>query len=181
MHSGGILNSHSAKTEAVNSLLGRLQFLASALIEVVDDKVVHEIGGQDFTLAQLQLLRLVNAKGDHSIGSLASHIGVSSPAISKTVEKLVRRSFLSRVDREHNRRVVHLSLTKKGHRLLSRFDEARQKKFEDIFRDLSVNELHSAAELLQRISARIVDLGVSPDDKILPRAQKPSPPLREEA
>jgi DNA-binding MarR family transcriptional regulator len=160
--------SRTARADAANSLLGKAQFFVSALSEVIDAKVLHEIAGKDLTLYQLQLLRLVSLQRKHSIGGLAAHFGVSSPAVSKAVDRLVKRMYLRRVEGERDRRAVDLSLTAIGRRVLERFDESRTRVIEKLFGQLPVDELQRAAELLQRMTALIVGLGPDPDDH--PRA-----------
>jgi len=146
------------RIDAIKSFLVRAQFFVSALNEVVDARVLHEIAGEDFTVYQLQLLRLVSVKNDQSIGSLAAHLGVSNPAMSKAVERLVQRMFLHRSDTEQDRRRVQLSVTKMGQQILAKFDAAREKRVEEIFSETSDEELCKTAELLQRISARIIEV-----------------------
>ncbi len=151
--------SRSTRTDAVNSLVRRAQFFVSALGEVVDAEVLEAIAGKDFSLYQLQILRLVDLRRNLSIGSLAAHLGVTSAATSKAVDRLVRRLLLHRVEREQDRRAVHLSLTAMGRRTLARFDEARAKRMEKVFGELPVEELRRAAETLQRLTVRIVESG----------------------
>jgi DNA-binding MarR family transcriptional regulator len=160
--------SRSARADAANSLLGKAQFFVSALSEVIDAKVLRDIAGKDLTLYQLQLLRLVSLQRKHSIGGLAAHFGVSSPAVSKAVDRLVKKMYLRRVEGERDRRIVDLSLTAIGRRVLERFDESRTRMIEKLFGRLPVDELQRAAELLQRMTALIVAVGPDPDDP--PRA-----------
>jgi len=149
--------------DAINSFLTRAQFLVSALREVIDARVLHEVAGEQLTQSQLQLLRLVSVKSDHSIGSLANHIGVSNPAVSKAVDRLVQRMFLRRTDREHDRRTIHLSLTTAGRKIMAKFDATKQKRIAELFSGTSEEELYAASEFMLRMSTRVVGFGSSHD------------------
>jgi hypothetical protein len=46
-----------------------------------------------------------------------------------------------------------------GRQTLAKFDAIREEKIEEIFSHASDEELHRAAELLLRVTARVVDLG----------------------
>jgi DNA-binding MarR family transcriptional regulator len=149
------------RREAVNDFLGSAQVFIAALSEALDANVLREIAGKGFTISQLRLLRLVSLRKDHSLGSLAAFLGVSAAAASKAVERLARRMYLRRSEGELDRRFVHLSLTELGRRTLAAFDAARGKRIEEIFVGLSADELHRAGELMQGLSARIVELGLN--------------------
>jgi DNA-binding MarR family transcriptional regulator len=154
-------------TEAVSNFLGSSQIFVTALSEAVDAKLLREITGSGFTLSQLKLLRLVSMAKDHSLGSLAAFLGISAAAASKAVDRLAQRMYLRRSEGERDRRFVHLSLTELGRRTLAAFDAARNERIQAIFAGLSEEELHRSAELLQQLSARIVDSGVEQEEMCL--------------
>jgi DNA-binding MarR family transcriptional regulator len=157
----------TGQSEAVNDFLGSAQVFVSAVSEAVDAKVLAETAGKEFTLSQLKLLRLVSLMEDHSIGDVAAFLGVSNAAASKAVDRLVQRMYLRRAEGERDRRVIHLSLTEAGRRVLHAFDAARAKQIEALFGGLSDEELRQSSDLLQKLSARIVDQGLSPEETCL--------------
>ena len=52
-------------------------------------------------------------------------------------------------------------LDAEGRRTLAAFDAAREKRVAKVFEGLSSDELHRAGELMQQLSARIVELGLT--------------------
>ncbi len=149
---------------AINEFLGSVQVFVAALSEALDGRVLSEVAGKDFTLSQLKLLRLVSGAKDHSVGSLAAFLGVSAAAASKAVDRLAQRMYLRRSEAESDRRYVHLSLTEPGRRILAAFDAARQKRIDEVFAGISSEELRETGELMQRLSARIVEFGLDTGD-----------------
>jgi DNA-binding MarR family transcriptional regulator len=83
---------------------------------------------------------------------VATFLGVSDAAGSKTIDKLVNRKLLQRVESRSDRRVRELSLTPTALRLLSEYELARKQTLADAFRECSQEELHRAVEVLDRVS-----------------------------
>jgi hypothetical protein len=80
---------------------------------------------------------------------------VSSPAASKTVEKLVRRKLLRRSDIRDDRRSSELSLTEQGRRILVAYESTRNRKAADIFSQYSPEVLRETAEVLDHLASGI--------------------------
>ncbi len=64
------------------------------------------------------LRRLVD--GSRNLSELAQELGVSLPTMSKTVSHLSERGWVSRVEAEHDRRMLCLALTPSGRIALGR-------------------------------------------------------------
>ena len=137
------------------------QFLASARVfakavrDVCEAAVLREVVGDKLTFAQLKLLYLVAQTDEVTIGDAATFLGVSSPAASKAVEKLVRRRLLRRNDIQGDRRTSAISLTEASRRLLEAYEAARNQKAVKIFEQFSPEEVQHASVLLDRLAAGI--------------------------
>jgi len=68
--------------------------------------------------AQMGMLMRV-AAGPRTISSLARHLAVSLPTISKSVDMLVRRGWLERWMDKHDRRQTMVQLTPQGRKVLT--------------------------------------------------------------
>lgn len=154
-------------TELINDFLGSAQVFASAMTEVVEQKLLRQVAGNKLTLSQFRLLKLVAETDAHSIGAVASFLGVSSAAASKAVDKLVRRDLLLRTEGEADRRAIQLALTAASRHLLAAYSAVRNRKLTKIFRRFSPETLRSAAEVLDRLSAGIVDHNADPEELCL--------------
>ena len=71
----------------------------------------------DITVEQFHILRHVR-RGIGSVSELATAKNISRPAISQSVEILVKKKFLTRVQSTQDRRYVELALTETGNALL---------------------------------------------------------------
>lgn len=145
---------HSA--ELINDFLGSTQVFASSVNDIVEQDLLHQVGPRQLTFSQFKLLKLVALTDARTIGDVAAFLGVSDPAASKAVDKLVRQGLLVRTEGERDRREIALSLTRSSRRLLGAYDAARNRKLAGVFRDFSPAQLRRTAELLDRLSAGLV-------------------------
>jgi len=150
--------------QLVSDFLGSAQVFATAVTEVVEEKLLREIAGKALTLSQFKLLKLVANTDAHSVGDVAAFLGVSNAAASKAVDKLVRRKQLVRAEGRLDRRAAVLSLTARSRRLLAAYDVARDRKLIEIFRAFSPQELERTTEILDRLSAGLIDHSAKPEE-----------------
>jgi DNA-binding MarR family transcriptional regulator len=152
------------KPTAAKDFLGSAHVFATAVREVMEEKLLHEVAGKQASLPQLKLLTLVASTDRHTIGDVAAFLGVSKAAASQTVEKLVRRKWLRRTVEKTDRRAVRLSLAEPGQRLLAEYESIRNQKLAKVFRGFSDKELHHMSDLLDRVSTEIVNHSAKPEE-----------------
>ncbi len=80
------------------------------------------------------------------MSDVAEGLGISFPAATKTVDRLVRKDLASRVEDPHDRRVVRIRLTDKGKQLVNEVYEERSRRFAAVLERLDT----SARDALQR-------------------------------
>ncbi len=146
-----------AQARAIDDFLGSAHVFASAVSEVIEARLLQEVAGDRITVSQLKLLKLVAMTDAQTIGDVALFLGVSNAAASKAVDKLVRRKLLRRDEGRKDRRVIRLSLTAGSRRVLAAYDRAKQRKLTGLFHEFSEDELRRTADLLDRLSADLVD------------------------
>lgn len=149
--------------ELTRDFLSSARVFAQAVRDVCEAAVLREVVGDKLTVSQLKLLYLIAQADGVSIGDVAIFLGVSSPAASNTVEKLVRRRLLRRHDFQRDRRTSQLSLTESGHRLLDAYETARNQKAAEVFQQFSAVELLNTARLLDYLAAGIAGQGRNQD------------------
>jgi len=145
-----------AAADLTRTFLSSARVFAQAVRDVFEAAVLREVAGDKLTFAQLKLLYLVAQTDAVTIGDAAAFLGVSSPAASKTVEKLVRRRLLRRSDIQGDRRTSQLALTETSRRLLETYEAARNEKAAEMFSQFSAEELRHTSEVLDRLAAGIV-------------------------
>lgn len=82
-------------------------------------QVMIEEAGIDIPAAYHPMLAALDRLGPLSVGELAQAVGVSQPAVSRTVEQLVRDGLVAAEPTGEDRRVRPISLTKQGVQLVA--------------------------------------------------------------
>jgi DNA-binding MarR family transcriptional regulator len=150
--------------DLIQEFLGSAHIFSLAVKNVVEERLLSQVAGKRLTFGQFKLLRLVTLSEAQGIRDVATFLGVSNAAASKAVDKLVRRRFLRRAGSATDRRTIQLSLTEQGRRVVAAYDEARKKKVAAIFREFRPERLRRTADLLDRLSAHLVDHGAKPEE-----------------
>lgn len=147
----------SDQLRAIDGLLGSAHVFASAVSDVIEARLLREVAGDRVSVSQIKLLTLVAVKDFHSVSDVALFLGVSNAAASKAVDKLARRKLLRRDEAEKDSRVIHLSLSPAGRKILEAYDQAKERKLATLFRDVSSKDMRRTADPLDRLSTGIVD------------------------
>jgi DNA-binding MarR family transcriptional regulator len=142
--------------QLIGALLGNANVFVSALSGIMERRLLIDIAGKRLTLSQLKVLKLLDVTGARNIGDVAAFLGVSDAAASKTADRLVRRKYLRRVRDLADRRSSELSLAPAGHKLLQRYEAARNRKLGEAFAGAGATELRQTAALLERLTKAIV-------------------------
>ena len=97
-------------TAVLTSILGHLLTSTGRdFLQAVDEL--------ELSLTQIKALRaLIDAGEPLSVGAVSERLGLSLPAVSRAVDGLVRRDFVTREEDPEDRRSKLLALTRKGRR-----------------------------------------------------------------
>jgi DNA-binding MarR family transcriptional regulator len=151
----GLAKNPATTPEVIYDFLCSARVFAKAVRDVIEADVLREVAGDKLSMAHLKLLYLIAQTEAVTIGDAAAFLGVSSPAASKTVEKLVRRRLIRRADTRGDRRSSELSLTEMGRRMLETYENARNQKAADIFSQYMPEVLRETAEVLDHLASGI--------------------------
>ena len=143
--------------ELSNEFLSSARVLAWSVREVIERTVLREVSGDKLTFSQFKLLYLVAHTDTLNIGDAAAFLGVTCGAVSKAVDKLVRRRLLRRVAPQEDRRLIRLALTETSRKLMEAYQTARDYRAQLAFRQVSPEELRKTAEVLDRLAGAIIN------------------------
>ncbi len=106
------------------------------------------IGSFDIPVEQFHILRHVR-RGICSISELAKAKNISRPAISQSVDSLVNKGLLRRVQNAQDRRYVELSLTNAGNALLEAVFKETRGWMKEHMHALTVAELETIIKAMK--------------------------------
>ena len=103
-----------------------LMLLSRAAQVVLQEEVLGDLPDVDLAPARMSLLRVLGQQKRQSINDVARFLGQTKAAASQNVDSLAGSGFVRRQADESDRRLVWVTLTPAGRRLLEKL-EARQR------------------------------------------------------
>ena len=131
------------KLKAVTVMLRASQ----AIQEVLKKNIaLHGLNQTEFAV-----LELLYHKGDQPIQIIGKKILISSGSITYVVDKLEQKNFAIRKECPTDRRVTFAAITTSGKAFMDEHFPKHETKIEEIFEQLSEDDINDTIELLKRI------------------------------
>jgi DNA-binding MarR family transcriptional regulator len=140
----------------VHELLASAHIFAAAAESVLERSVLREVAGETITYTQFRLLRMLAHTDARTIKDIAIFLGVSNAAVSKAVDRLVRRGMAVRRESTVDRREVSVELTDDSRKLLERYDELRDRVMIERFLAVPEDDIRRSTRLLDRLSSALL-------------------------
>jgi DNA-binding MarR family transcriptional regulator len=127
-------------------------------------KFILHAGGRDFyravgelelSISQIRILHLLTGPTESaSLKTIADEVGLSMPAVSRSVDGLVQRGLVTRTEDAKDRRLKAVRATGEARELADRLIELRVAGITDFVETLSAQEREALAKALDPIVAR---------------------------
>lgn len=153
----GAGQAHGVGNGRLHRLLRYSHIFSSAVREILEVKYLEQVTALPLTLPQFHLLKLIALNGKHQVGEVAEFLGVSSPAASKNIDKLVRLGLVERGADEGDRRVTLLSASAKGRRLIQSYEKLKKERLTPVLERFEPEEIDQFAHLLERFSVLLFE------------------------
>lgn len=112
----------------------------------------------EVSLLQLQVLIYIKKNPSLQMSEIATKFSIELPSATSLVTKLVSMELVSRKSDKKDKRVVRVSLTKKGENLLSDAMKERSKKMNDTLGHLSEEDKKTLLEIVKRLTIKLEEL-----------------------
>lgn len=106
---------------------------------------------EDITFSQFFLLELLAYEHSLKMTDIAAEMNSSLPAATALADKMVRSGLIQRTRNDRDRRVVNITLTARGKRLIDEMLRRREKMISKVFGKLTVKERDTYLHILGRI------------------------------
>jgi DNA-binding MarR family transcriptional regulator len=141
----------ASDAELVRSLGGFAKFILHA----GGGDFYRAVGELDLSISQIRTLHLLcGPLEEASLKTLADEIGLSLPAVSRSVDGLVQRGLVTRTENAGDRRLKAVRATPEAHGLTGRLIELRVAGISDFVSTLTPEERHDLFTALAPIVAR---------------------------
>lgn len=105
--------------------------------------------GSDISIPQFRTLRFIQRNPDSSLSSLAEHLGLTLPSVSKLVDGLVKQKLIDREESTRDRRRLRLVLTARGGAIVNLARAGAQANIAKALKHLSRAELEIIQQAMQ--------------------------------
>jgi len=102
-------------------------------------------------MPQFIILDCLHRQGETRMTDLAKFMGVTTPAMTGIVERLVKYQYAERVFDPDDRRIIKIKVTAKGSSLVKRITRQRHQMITDIFGKLSFKDREDYLRIITRI------------------------------
>lgn len=122
--------------------------------QTVQDKIKNDMNQYGLNPTEFSVLELLYHKGDQPIQHIGKKILLASSSITYVVDKLEKKEYVVRKACPTDRRVIFASITEKGQAFMEEVFPKHTEVIEDIFGDLSEEQLEELIVLLKKIGLK---------------------------
>jgi len=115
--------------------------------------------GSDISIPQFRTLAFIQRNPDSSLSSLAEHLGLTLPSVSKLVDGLVKQKLIVRQESKTDRRRLTLGLTSIGLSIVKTARANAQANLAKKLASLSSPELDTIYQAMQSLRPIFVSQG----------------------
>ncbi|HEX8744809.1 MAG TPA: MarR family transcriptional regulator [Thermoleophilaceae bacterium] len=138
-------------TQLTEDLAGFVKYL----IHAHGEDFFKAVGELELSFSQVRILSLLARElPQASVKDLADRLGLSLAAVSRSIEGLVQRGYVTRAENAADRRMKDVAVTGDGRALFARLVELRVAGAADFVQTLSARERTKLASALAPIVAR---------------------------
>jgi DNA-binding MarR family transcriptional regulator len=109
---------------------------------------LHDV---DITIQQFVLMRCIHQKEVPKMTDLSDEVGVTLGNMTAMVNRLVKQGYLARSGDPQDRRVVRISLTAKGKKVIHKAEELKQKRMRFIISKISVEDQRVLCNIIYKL------------------------------
>ncbi|MGO0062438.1 MarR family winged helix-turn-helix transcriptional regulator [Brevibacillus fluminis] len=115
---------------------------------------MNQIFGDRLSYSEFLYLKFLDQKGSQMVSALSEEFSVSVSHITAVMNTLVSEGYVNRVRSEQDRRVVELTITEEGKRLITELDSVKDVHLRNSFEPLSTEEIAQLLALYQKLSTK---------------------------
>ncbi|KYG25769.1 MarR family winged helix-turn-helix transcriptional regulator [Priestia endophytica] len=123
--------------------------------KAVHERIKEEMSKNKLNIMEFSVLEVLYQKGKQTIRQIGDYILVSSSSMTYVIDKLEQKGLLSRNACREDRRVVHVTLTDGGNKLMQEIMLKHQKVVDDMFDSLNSDEGETLVHLLKKVKDKV--------------------------
>lgn len=117
----------------------------------MEDAAKEEFNLSNLTVTQMNYLEAIFQLGNPNITELAAFIKLTKPTVKVSIDRLIEKEYVFKVQSDEDRRSSHLHLTEKGEQINQMHEYAHKCIAESFSKKLNEEELDRVTELLNKV------------------------------
>ncbi len=143
--------------EGLNDLF--LRVMGKVLLRSESNPTTNEMTG-----AQKRILYLLDLEGPKRMSRIAKLVGVTLPAATAVVDKLVRSQLVMRESDPDDRRAVLVALTAEGRRATAKFKQVHEQRLREVLERLDAEKRGRLIRAFQAIHDLLAEIDTTDDE-----------------
>lgn len=131
------------------------------IIPLFHRKIIKEhckFSDEPFNHPHFQIMGILKSNGKSSISDVAKKLGISTPNMTKLLNKLISEEMITRNHSEIDRRIIYIYLTEKGHTYLDKKYNELVYAIVNKFKNLSDDELKDLSSSIKTLNTVLSNL-----------------------
>lgn len=108
---------------------------------------------EEVTLTQYRTLVVLASRGPQSLAELADAVAVTPPTATRMCDRLIKKGLILRRHDRGDRRLIRLTLAKRGRDLVDEVTQRRRTEIVELVRAVPEDQRVAMVDSLQRLSA----------------------------
>ncbi|MFC1667797.1 MarR family winged helix-turn-helix transcriptional regulator [Chlamydiota bacterium] len=141
----------SIKTVAITDFSDELIRLMPRFIKGIFRERTDVLGKGTITLPQFLTLDFLDKNEPLKMKVIANELSISLPAATGLIDRLVGMEMVKRGQDTQDRRVIYITLTKRGKKAVNNVRNTRRKVIENVFGKLTVSERTHYMKIVKKL------------------------------
>ena len=125
--------------------------IAELMPNIIQGVHIGFLAKKKLTHTQFFVLAAIHSQGKPAMRTLSDNLQVSMPTMSGIVERLVRGGYARRVTDTEDRRQVRVELTPQGRSIISQFQQAASRRWQDVLLALRQDEIELFGNVVTKL------------------------------
>ncbi len=133
--------------------------LISEIARIFGMKEIEKLVDVDLNFPQLQVLEQIYVLKEPMMSQLGKVTGIQLSTLTRIVDKLVQKKFVTRKFDPSDRRVIRVNLTPYGNEIVKKIEETKREKIKSVLKKFSSFEREKFLQMLQLLHQRVYGEG----------------------
>ncbi|MGL4344432.1 MAG: MarR family winged helix-turn-helix transcriptional regulator [Cellulosilyticaceae bacterium] len=122
---------------------------------VMNSHMSCSMKGSGLTPQQTMIIKLVAHHGEVTMSTLCQEMSLAKATVSGIVQRLEEAGYIRKLKKDQDKRNTYIVFSDKGNKFASEFRETMNHSFEDLFENLTDDEIMQVKASLKLLANRI--------------------------